>query len=250
MGLRLCPLSASSFEQAKGVAAKLFGSSGRTFYCGCRYSASKVFLSDCLARLPEEVRHLPAKLEWEHIIPASEIRHAIEVSMKPKRLLEFLRDRNQLLRGLPNHTSNQIERGSFFKALYRNLCPKLSRRQCAKRVLPLYKDAEGDLHNLVPSLSSINRLRSNRRYGSHLGSRLGVRMCWAYLTSSHIFVDDRLKGFVARTHLYFEKKHRFYRLSTEQRKSYTRWSQQFREDLWEKTHRTLLRRVERSQARF
>lgn len=63
-----------TFEEAKKVGRKLYARQSVEFYCGCRYSGTKVDLKSC-GYTPRKNANRAARIEWEHIVPAWVIGH-------------------------------------------------------------------------------------------------------------------------------------------------------------------------------
>src|SRR3546814_2090503 len=62
------------FPRAKRAMARIYGSSGTTFYCGCPYTGKVIDLRTCGYRIRKDAGRAK-RIEWEHIVPAWAIGH-------------------------------------------------------------------------------------------------------------------------------------------------------------------------------
>ena len=149
---------------------------GREFYCGCDYrsnntsSGSGVItsLTRCGYQAPASNRSRAARIEWEHIVPAS---------LMPARRFQCWSQ----------------EGGS------RTNCERTSAR--ARTMI-------FDLHNLVPAIGQANALRGNDRYAELPNIQGIFGACPIKDTRGRFEPADCKKGDVARVWLYMEQKHR------------------------------------------
>ncbi|VFR36542.1 Endonuclease I precursor [plant metagenome] len=62
------------FQRAKQVMPRVYGTSGKDFYCGCPYADKKVDLQACGYKVRKDANRA-GRIEWEHIVPAWAIGH-------------------------------------------------------------------------------------------------------------------------------------------------------------------------------
>ena len=163
-----------SFSSAKTILAKqIYGKSGRTFYCNCAYQTKSIVGKSCTLRT-SKFKKRKKRLEWEHIVPA----HAFGQSFKEWRKSKVF-------------------------------CPKgKSPRKCARSRNLLFKEMEGNLHNLVPSVGAINALRSNYSF-SQFNLDKSEKLCshGFHLFKRKVNPPDDVKGDIARIYFYMDKKY-------------------------------------------
>ena len=63
-----------TFSEAKKIASGLYAPQSTEFYCGCKYSGSRVNLAAC-GYVPRKNANRAKRIEWEHIVPAWQIGH-------------------------------------------------------------------------------------------------------------------------------------------------------------------------------
>nr|WP_298412403.1 endonuclease [uncultured Halomonas sp.] len=109
------------------------------------------------------------------------------------------------------------------------------RRNC-RATDAVFRQAEADLHNLVPSIGEVNGDRSNMRYGMSV-SRDAYRygQCQAKVDFSERTFEPPLsvRGDIARTYWYMRDKYGI-RISRQQQQLFTAWARQDPIDAWER----------------
>jgi len=80
------------------------------------------------------------------------------------------------------------------------------RKQC-RATSDRFNEIEADLHNLYPSLTHVNKLRSSHAYAQLPGSRSQVKNCHFEIDESRRLVEPnhRVKGEIARAMFYMAK---------------------------------------------
>ena len=216
------PNPPSNFDTAKAIARdKIYVDHRTTLYCGCDYepatsrSGGVIEPSACGYEVRmSETRG--ARLEWEHIMPASEFGH--------------LRTCWRL--GHPDC----VKDGKLFKG----------RRCCGKSgVDPEFRRMEADLHNLVPSVGELNGDRSNHPYGIIEGEPREYGACDFEVGGSPKVAEpsESVRGDVARVWLYMSETYNV-RLSRDERMTLQAWSASDPPDEWELLRNT---RIEAEQ---
>lgn len=137
------PSHPRNFRDAKRELDALYvGEERREVYCGCRFDERKhIDFGACESAHPyvPDPHEAPRaeRMEWDHALPASWIVRTLPCSEEPRRAGE-------------------------------------SRRDHCRDTSPAFELAEGDMHNLLPSLGQLNAIRENFAFGeidgeSHVG---------------------------------------------------------------------------------
>ncbi|MHA6495321.1 endonuclease [Pseudomonas borbori] len=108
------------------------------------------------------------------------------------------------------------------------------RRNCT-RSDPLFKAAEADLHNLVPSIGELNGDRSNYALGmlSERPTQYGACPMVVNFKAKTAMPPERARGASARIYLYMADRYRL-RLSKQDRRTYEAWNRQYPISEWER----------------
>ncbi|OEC37413.1 deoxyribonuclease-1 [Pseudomonas cuatrocienegasensis] len=64
----------TSFSAAKKIGWTLYARQSVEFYCGCKFTGTRVDLKSC-GYVPRKNANRAARIEWEHIVPAWQIGH-------------------------------------------------------------------------------------------------------------------------------------------------------------------------------
>lgn len=125
------------------------------------------------------------------------------------------------------------------------------RRHCRTND-PVFRQAEADLHNLVPSIGEVNGDRSNMRYGMAVSSDAyqygdcqakvdyGVR---AFEPPAHV------RGDIARTYWYMRDTYGI-RISRQQQQLFEAWARQDPVDAWERERNRRIAQVQGTGNRY
>jgi deoxyribonuclease-1 len=168
---------AISFNKGKKILrTKVYPIKGKTFYCNCEYNNKTIIPKGCGLEL-KKYNNRKYKLEWEHIVPA----HAFGKS--------FHEWRNA-----------------------KTICPQKkgkhsSARKCARKKNKLFKQMEGDVYNLVPSVGSVNALRSNYSFSEIDKTQLDVCSSGFKIANKKVMPPESKKGDVARIYFYMNSKY-------------------------------------------
>ena len=201
------------FREAKKLANKFLTQDHRqTFYCGCDYNKRRTIDPKECGYLPRKNAHRGKRMEWEHIVPA----HA------------FGKER-------PCWQEPLCERkGKSYKG-----------RKCCKKIDPLFRSMEADLHNLVPSVGELNADHSNRSYGMVAGQSGEYGTCDFKVNFESDTVQPRpgIRGNIARTYFYFEKTYQL-PIRDKQRKLFERWDKEDPVDAWERQRNKRIQKIQ------
>ncbi len=222
----------TSWDDAKNTAQdKVYKDTRiKTFYCGCDYSthddddgSGDVDLSVCNMQALSNNITSAERIEWEHIVPASQMPARIHACW----------DESE---DFPVCVSAS---GSVTK-----------KRDCCTRVKHEFRAMIFDLHNLAPAIGQVNQYRSNGRYGVVISGGEQWPGCEAKDlggTSSgaaNLFEPpDCMKGNVARVWLYMSAIHGVVMTETE-RSMFKEWDHADPVSPWEKLRDE---RIERAQ---
>ncbi|RTR01927.1 endonuclease [Halomonas nitroreducens] len=109
-------------------------------------------------------------------------------------------------------------------------------RDLCRSVDEVFRRAEADLHNLVPSVGEVNGDRSNLRYGMVAGSdSYQYGQCQAKVSFEVDAFEPpaHVRGDIARTYWYMRDTYGI-RISRQQQQLFTAWSNQDPVDRWER----------------
>ena len=163
--------SVLNFGKAKSILAnQVYGKKNETFYCKCRYQKKSIKAKSCDI-LTKKYKKRKKRLEWEHIVHA----HAF---------------------------------GNAFKEWRDNkkYCPKQkSKRKCTAKLNSTFREIEGNLHNLVPSVGAVNALRSNLSFAEFRGKSEELCKNRFWKQKRKINVAKDIKGDIARIYFYMNE---------------------------------------------
>lgn len=180
-----------NFSKAKKILEKVYGNSGETIYCGCKYSGKSVDLDSCGLKVIKNEKRAK-RLEWEHSNPAENF----------GRVFPEWRDKA----GCSSGTSS---------------------RKCAENN-PLFNTMESDLYNLFPSEGEVNGLRSNYEYQVLSSNKYDTGSCKSKFGDKAFEPRDEVKGMMARANLYMDWAYEgVYNLSDARRKFFQAWDKMY-----------------------
>lgn len=183
-----------------------------TLYCGAEYNVKNEITPPPGFETGVHLSRVK-KVEWEHAVPAE----------------NFGRAFSEWREGHPLCVHN----GQPFKG-----------RKCAEKVNLTYRYMQSDMHNLFPSIGSVNAARGNRQFAALPGEKPDFGSCEAKVKDSRFEPPDRAKGVVARASLYMEDNYPQYRISDRQRRLFESWDKMYPVTDWECER---ARRIERLQ---
>lgn len=192
----------------------IYADRNNTFYCECTYTASgtsggTIDQPSCsYDGQDESYKKRAAKLEWEHVVPAS---------LMPARSFQCWNE------GLPE-------------------CSKAGRSCCERHDLNA-RSQIFDLHNLVPSVGQVNALRSNKRYGAIDGEERKLGSCDFEWNKSVAEPPTVKRGEIARIWLYYVSHHNL-QLQQGELEKFLQWSNDDPPEEWEFTRNIRIRAVQ------
>ena len=163
-----------NFSQAKRMLKRIYNKTSlekKTVYCSCSFKGSKVDLKSCgykgrVKKGKEQYQKRSSRVEWEHIVPASMAIRAFAECRLP---------------------------GG----------KKLSRKKCEK-ASKAYRLVISDMHNLYPSVGSLNAHRSNYSMAEIPGEKREWGSCDFEISSRKVEPKDDVKGDIARIYKYMD----------------------------------------------
>lgn len=163
----------SDFHRAKKLARDIYKDMPTTFYCGCTYHGSTVDFKSCGFAPLEDVKRA-RRIEWEHIVPASDFGRSFQAWRK----------------GDPKCVTKS---GRPYKG-----------RTCARLVSESFRRMEADLYNLVPAIGEVNGKRKNAGMGLLPKVPPMFGACKTKIANGVIEPREEVRGFVARTYKYMD----------------------------------------------
>jgi deoxyribonuclease-1 len=185
-------IEALTFSQAKKKLKLIYKSQPESFYCGCN-------------------------IKWQSkskLIPSIET-----CGYEPRN--EFTKKGNINKRAKRIEWEHVVPAWEFGHQL--QCWQKGGRKYCAKKS-KLFKNMEGDLHNLVPAIGEVNADRSNFKYGLIDKEVRIYGQCDAEVNFKGRIFEPALnvRGNIARTYFYFEQQYGL-KISKKQKQLYTAW---------------------------
>jgi len=174
----------ANFRQAKKIANKLHQQSDRSFYCGCDISRQGKKLVPDFSRCGYQVR--------------KQLKRASRIEWE--------------------HIVPAWEFG------HQRQCWKDGRRKNCTRNDEVFKQMEGDLHNLVAAVGEVNGDRSNYRFSQWNGQATQYGQCDMVIDFKGRKAQPPAarRGDIARVYFYFVKQYQL-KLSSSQKKLFTAW---------------------------
>ena len=163
------------FIYAKKQLLKFFlKSTGRTFYCGCKFKSKKVVNWNSCGYQPKILSSRSKRVEWEHVVPAS----------------IFGRKFSEWKIG---HSKCRTSEGKKYKG-----------RRCARKANAKFWLMETDLYNFVPTVGEVNKIRSNYKMGIIDGETREFGKCDVEIKNKTIEPRPEVRGNIARIYLYMD----------------------------------------------
>lgn len=209
-----------SFSESKKLLAGVFEGMQYTFYCDCAYSLNRVDWTSCgFQPFDPRLRDRAARIEWEHIVPAS----------------RFGRTFKEWSQGHPSCTGKR-KRG----------------RQCAEKASAEFRRIEADMYNLAPAIGEVNAMRENFPFGelpASISRMFGA--CETRIANNVIDPRPAIRGWVARAYFYMEKAYSpRVQLSDAERKMFTRWNHEHPVNDKEKERASRIERIQGNKNPF
>ena len=192
-------LRISSYREANSVLRDIYRKRPEnTLYCNCSFDPDRKLAGDenCSfsPRDPND-RDRQYKVHWEHVVPASR------------------------LGGDRPCWSDGCQRSSG--VLYGG-------RSCCRKLDPIFRAMEADLHNLRPAIGEINRHRQNYNFGDIPGERREYGACDMEISSETDLAEppESARGIIARSYLYMNAVYGI-RLSDSEKDRYLGWHRKY-----------------------
>lgn len=196
------------FDGAKNELRKLFGR-GREFYCDCSYDFSRKPNVDPTSCGLKSSSARAGRIEWEHVVPAS----------------FYGRQFAEWRKGDPSCT------GRHRKG-----------RECARKASPVFRQIEGDMYNLQPSVGELNRVRGDTSYGDVPGEPREFGRCDFERFANKTEPRPEIRGDIARIYFYMDARYpQFHIVNEDNLKMLEEWAVS---DPIDDAERTRLRKIE------
>lgn len=159
--------SLENFQLSKKLIMEVYEDHRNTFYCNVEFDSHGNIVSP-----PQElVGNRAKRVEIDHVVPAEAFGH------------------------------------TFIEWSEGNEVCRHKGRKCAEMLNREYRLMQGDLYNLVPSIGTINALKSNLKFGLLPLETPNYEFCSIKIRRNRVEVSSELRGFVARVHLYMAKEY-------------------------------------------
>lgn len=193
-----------TFRETKQLARQIWADHRESFYCGCRFDKHlKVIQQSCDFHSFNTFR--AKRIEWEHLVPVSWMAYGRDCWQK----------------------------SSCFNSKGR----QYGGRNCCEKTDAAFKKMYNDLHNLVPAIGEVNKLRAHYPFVDRLPniySKDIISLCHMVIDekSHKVLPPKQSKGVIARAHLYMAKVYGV-KLKGQQIIQYHRWSREYPPSDWE-----------------
>lgn len=215
------------FDAAKRALARdVYGDRRSDVYCGCAFDeALRVDPTGC-GYSPRASRSRGDRIEWEHLMPAARFGASLACWRGETEGCKAARVRGRKCCG------RSVERGG--DAAFRQM--------------------EGDLHNLAPSVGELNGDRSDRPFGLVAGEprkygRCNFEIDFEAGRAGPTEPPERVWGDVARAWLYMSDEHEI-PLSPDERRLLSTWHRADPPDPWETTRNARIAAIQGNHSRW
>ncbi len=172
----------------------------KTIYCQAEFNDSKMIFLDGF--FSSKYADRSKKLEWEHAVPTENFGRALGV-----------------------WENDSLE------------CAGLSKRECARKTSYIFNRMEGDMHNIFPSIGSVNGMRLNYNFVAILDDDKvqTVLGCDIKIGNKKVVPPTHSRGQIARAYLYMEDTYKEYnyKMSKSQKKLMQAWDKIYPVSDWE-----------------
>ncbi|QTA89319.1 endonuclease [Desulfonema magnum] len=198
-----------SFIKAKNLLLnQVYNNHRVTFYCGCNFTKNKKVR--CKTGEGERAR----RIEWEHIVPASQFGRTFDSWKK--------------------YTPLKCRIPSFIRKLFSIKCKVLGGRENARRVSKLYRLMESDMYNLAPAIGLINQRRLNYPYRIIPGEKREFGNCDFEVSKKTAEPSPHVRGDIARTYFYMNEVYPGRNIMSEaEKREFQMWDKEDPVDEWE-----------------
>ncbi len=180
--------SFADFSSAKDVLKKIYSTGGECFYCDEAFNEKFEFTKFDGYKTISMHESRAKQVEWEHVVPAAHFgRHFKEWT-----------------------------NGDAAK------CPGYKGRKCARRNAQ-FREIEGDLNNLMPTIGQVNAVHGSLDYVEIPGEKTLFGSCDVEFTDSGFEPPNHLKGDIARIHWYMEAKYHLTLVNDQKRALFKLW---------------------------
>ncbi|MGB5446252.1 MAG: endonuclease [Psychromonas sp.] len=213
----LSNLSNDSFSKAKKMLEKeVYFDHRETIYCSAAFDSKKQITAP-QGFYTNKYEKRAKKVEWEHVVPAENF---------GRTFAEWREGNNSCVNS----------KGKAFKG-----------RRCAEKVNTEYRHMQADMFNLYPAIGAVNALRSNYNFTMLSGTGSDFGSCKMKIENRKAEPPETARGQIARTYLYMEQTYPRYKMSNQQRKLMTAWSNQYPVTQWECTRAKRISKLQKNR---
>ena len=212
--------SIQSFNKAKKFLTHQVVKDRRiTLYCQAEFEKDGKLLLPEGFQTPAHEKRLH-KIEWEHVVPTENF---------GKNLIEWRK-------GSPRCVDSK---GRLFKG-----------RKCAEKVNFDFRYMQSDMHNLFPSIGSVNAVRGNKNYALLPGVRSSFGSCLAKLDGNRFEPPVKSRGPIARAYLYMDWAYPLFSMSRQQKQLMQAWDKQYPPEKWECVRASRIAKIQGNENPF
>ncbi len=221
--IQIKPSQSIQINKSRGYLFKLYLDSNNhnTFYCGCSFD-SKLHIDkeECGLDLHDAKNRQEAMLTWDRVVPVT--------AFGPQ--LDCWKNENQLCK---------------------NSSRKKSRRgwACCRNVSEQFNKMESDMHNLVPVVRMLKKVRSYRRHGIVFGEMRKHGSCNIEFGGRVMEPKESIRGDIARIHFYMSYLYEI-PLSKSHEEMLRDWNRSDPPDEWEMGRNSLVEMVQGNRNPF
>lgn len=220
-----------SFSKSKKELRKIHQDHQLTFYCGCEYDyrdkKNMIDRSSCgyVPRKPltkkGKVNERANRIEWEHVIPAENFGR--QFSCWRDGAAECVDSKEKSYKG----------------------------RKCCEKSNKEFRIMQADMHNLQPAIGELNGDRSNFRFDFELPRPGMYGKCnfEVDFQNRRAKIKEEIRGVVARTYLYFNKRYNM-KLSKQEMQKFQAWNKMYPAHTWEKERNMRIKAVQGNANEF
>jgi len=221
--IKIKPSQSIQINKSRGYLLKLYLDSNnhKTFYCGCSFdSKHHINKEECSLNLHKVKSKHEAMLTWDRVVPVT--------AFGPR--LDCWRSENQLCK---NSGVKKPSRGWA----------------CCRNVSKKFNEMESDMHNLVPVVRKLKKVRSYRRHGFVFGEMRMHGGCDIEFGGRAMEPKESIRGDIARIHFYMSYLYKI-PLSKSQEEMLRSWNRADPPDEWEMGRNSLVEMIQGNRNPF
>jgi deoxyribonuclease I len=221
--IQIKPSQSIQVNKSRGYLFKLYFDSNihNTFYCGCTFdSEHHINKEECSLDLHQVKNANEAMLTWDRVVPVT--------AFGPR--LDCWKSENQLCE---NSGLKKASRGWA----------------CCRMVSEKFNKMESDMHNLVPVVRKLKKVRFYRRHGLVFGEMRMHGGCDIEFGGKAMEPKESIRGDIARIHFYMSFLYKI-PLGKSQEQMLRNWNRTDPPDEWEIGRNSLVEKVQGNRNPF